>query len=301
MERHFLRAEAAKVGFLLACRRMPMTIPQITLVALIGLCGGLLGGLLGLGGSVFIIPALTLALGTNQHLYQASALIVNVFVAMAATARHRGRGTIRADIVPAMVASSTTAAILGVLVSNMLEPRPLAAVFGLFLCYAAVAELVSLYRRTTDGEPPPIGPQRWRLGLAIGFAGGFASGLLGIGGGAVMVPLLRKFAKLPVRQAVASSATAMVFACCIGAVSKNLSVSELTDASGAPLTLAASLTLAALLSPTATLGGHFGASLVYRLPTRVIRFVLSGLLAFAGVRMLLTGGPHLLDALQRLM
>lgn len=287
--------------FLLACDAMSLTVPQIILVAIIGLCGGLLGGLLGLGGSVFIIPALTLALGTNQHLYQASALIVNVFVALAATARHRGRGTIRPDLVPALVASSTAAAILGVLVSNLLEPRPLAAVFGVFLCYAAIAEVVSLFRRTSDAEPPAIGQQQWRLGLLIGFAGGFASGLLGIGGGAVMVPLLRKFGNLPVRQAVASSATAMVFACCIGAVSKNLTVSTLTDASGAPLTLAASLSLAALLAPTATVGGHYGASLVYRLPTRVIRMVLSGLLAFAGVRMLLTGGPHLVDAIRRWM
>lgn len=278
---------------------MNLTVPQMIVVALIGFCGGVLGGLLGLGGSVFIIPALTLVLGTNQHLYQASALVANVFVALAATARHRGRGTIRRDVVPAMIASSTIAAIVGVMVSNLLEPKPLAAVFGLFLCYAALAETRSLFRRTPDPEAPPIGAQQWRLGLSIGLIGGFASGLLGIGGGAIMVPLLRRFGGFPVRQAVASSATAMVFACCVGALSKNLAIPQLTDASGAALSLGASLGLAVLLSPMATLGGHLGATLVYKLPVRVIRIVLSALLAFAGVRMLLTGGPHLLELIQR--
>ena len=279
---------------------MNLATGQMILVALIGLLGGMLGGLLGLGGSVFIIPALTFLLGTNQHLYQAAALITNVFVAVAASMRHRGRNTIRRDIVPWLAASSTIAAVIGVVVSNLIEPRPLAAVFGLFLCYASLAEVMGLFRRSIDPPAPPVEGPKVRLGALVGLAGGFASGLLGIGGGAIMVPLLRKFGRLPVRQAVASAATAMIFACCIGAVTKNLSIAGLTDSEGAPLTLAASLSLAALLTPMATIGGSLGASLVYRLPVTAIRVVLSMLLAFSGARMVMSGGPHLLAAIEKL-
>lgn len=280
---------------------MNLGASQMITVALIGLLGGMLGGLLGLGGSVFIIPALTFLLGTNQHLYQAAALITNVFVAVAASIRHRGRNTIRPDIVPWLAIASTIAAVIGVAVSNLIEPRPLAAVFGLFLCYASLAEIIGLYRRSPDHPAPAVEGPMIRLGALVGFAGGFASGLLGIGGGAIMVPLLRKFGRLPVRQAVASSATAMIFACCVGAISKNLSVTRLTDSEGVPLTLGASLSLAALLTPMATVGGSLGASLVYRLPVTAIRIVLSVLLAFAGIRMMMSGGPHLLQALGKLL
>jgi uncharacterized membrane protein YfcA len=277
---------------------MQWTAGQMLAIALIGLVGGTLGGLLGLGGSVFIIPALTLLLGTNQHLYQASALIANIFVAGAATLRHRGRGTIRRDIAPVMAASTTLAAIAGVVVSNMLQPKPLAAVFGVFLLYAAASEVRGLVRRAPDPEAPASEGTRWKLGIWVGAIGGFVSGLLGIGGGAIMVPLLRRFGKLPVRQAVASSAAAMIVACTVGATAKNLSITGLTDASGQPLTHQSALFLALLLTPMATLGGSLGAALVYKLPIVAIRACLSLLLAFAGFRMVTVGGAELLETIQ---
>ena len=272
---------------------MNWTFTQMQLIVVIGLVGGTLGGLLGLGGSVFIIPALTLLFGTNQHLYQAGALVANVFVATAATLRHRHRGTIRKDIVPTMAAAAAVSAVCGVWLSNQIAPKPLAAVFGLFLCYASIAEFIGIVRRREDPEPPPVAGRRTALGVSVGLVGGFASGLLGIGGGALMVPLLRRFGKLSIRQAVASSAAAMIVACSIGAIAKNVSVNDLLDADGTPLSIASSIYLAALLSPSAMLGGAIGASLVYRLPVVAIRAVLSMLLAFAGVRMTLTGGGEL--------
>jgi len=256
------------------------------MIVALGLIGGTLGGLLGLGGSVFIIPALVLLLGANQHLYQAAALIANVFVAAAATMRHRGRGTIRPDVVPLMATASAIAALCGVAVSNRLQPHALQALFGVFLCYAAVSEVVSLaYKRAEPAEPAVGSLPRW-LPIGTGFVGGFASGLLGIGGGAIMVPMLRKLGKLPIRQAVASAAAAMIVACTIGAIAKNATIADRTAADGTPLTLQSSLLLALLLSPSAMLGGSIGASLVYRLPIPAIRTVLSMLLAFSGYQMI---------------
>lgn len=273
-------------------RTVDLTASHLAAVGLIGLAGGTLGGLLGLGGSVFIIPALTLAFGSNQHLYQASALVANVFVASAATWRHRGRGTVQRDVVPVMAIAAAVAAVAGVAVSNLIPARPLAGMFGAFLCYASTSELVSLARRTADhpASEPGAG-HRWRLAGIAGAAGGFACGLLGIGGGAVMVPILRKFGRLPLRQAVASSAAAMIAAAAIGAISKNASIGRLASPSGEPLALGSSLELAAVLSPMAMLGGSLGAALVYRLPLPAIRLVLALLLAFSGVRMVLSALP----------
>jgi uncharacterized protein len=268
---------------------MMWSASDMILIAAIGLLGGSLGGLLGLGGSVFIIPALTICFGANQHLYQAAALVANVFVAVAATLRHRGRGTIRRDVVPIAVAAGSVMAIVGVLISNMIPAKPLMAFFGAFLCYCTFTELVALARRTPDHDPNSDRRLPGRLPLMIGGVGGFAAGLLGIGGGAIMVPLFRKVARLPVREAVACSAATMIGACVVGALAKNLTVHSLRDPAGEMLATADSLLLAALLSPAAMLGGNAGALLVYRLPLTLTRCVLALLLGFAGVRMILSG------------
>jgi uncharacterized membrane protein YfcA len=273
---------------------MDWTPSSIAVIGLIGLVGGCLGGLLGLGGSVFIIPALSLGFGPNPHLYQAAALTANIFVALAATHRHRGRGTIQRDILPAMAVSSGLMALVGVFISNLLEARPLTALFGCFLCYAAANEIYSLVRRRPDHEPSERSLERARtIGLIAGCAGGFASGLLGIGGGAIMVPILRKYGRLPLRQAVATSAAAMIAACIVGATSKNIALPALTDFDGAQLTVGLSVALAAVLSPMALAGGNLGAAMVYRLPLDVTRAVLACLLAVAGIRMLLLGAQSL--------
>ena len=59
---------------------------DLSLVALvvIGLLTGVVGGMLGVGGSIVLIPAMTEVLGPNQHLFQATAMIVNFFVVVPA-------------------------------------------------------------------------------------------------------------------------------------------------------------------------------------------------------------------------
>jgi len=262
---------------------------QLPLIALLGLLGGILGGLLGLGGSVFIIPTLTLLLGPNVHLFQAAALIANVFVAGAATLRHRGRGTIRSDIVPAMAIAAGLGAVAGVLAGNQFNTRWMTGMFGIFLCYTALAELRGLVARSVDHPSPERSGTHRRRGAMVGLIGGFASGLLGIGGGAIMVPMLRRFLRLPLRESVASSAAAMIAACSVGASAKFVSVTTLDDPSGNPITREQVVLLAAVLSPCAMFGGSIGAALVYRLPLQAIRAILALLLAFAGVRMVLIG------------
>ncbi|MCH9003289.1 MAG: TSUP family transporter, partial [Planctomycetes bacterium] len=61
---------------------------------LIGLFTGVVGGLLGVGGSIVMIPAMTEVIGPDQHLYQAAAMIVNFFVVVPAVYQHRKAGAI---------------------------------------------------------------------------------------------------------------------------------------------------------------------------------------------------------------
>jgi uncharacterized membrane protein YfcA len=59
--------------------------------------------------------------------------------------------------------------------------------------------------------PPALGSKlNWQLVVLIGVVGGFLSGLLGIGGGTAMVPLLVFLGGLPQREAHATSLAAMI-------------------------------------------------------------------------------------------
>lgn len=55
-----------------------MDIQQTALIALIGTVAGLLGGLLGLGGAIVIIPALVMLAGYSQQMAQGTALMMMV-------------------------------------------------------------------------------------------------------------------------------------------------------------------------------------------------------------------------------
>lgn len=55
-----------------------MSLQNVTLIAVIGTAAGLLGGLLGLGGAIIIIPALVMLLGYSQQMAQGTALIMMV-------------------------------------------------------------------------------------------------------------------------------------------------------------------------------------------------------------------------------
>lgn len=55
-----------------------MDIQNLVIIGLIGLAGGVLGGLLGLGGAIIIIPALVMFLGYSQQMAQGTALMMMV-------------------------------------------------------------------------------------------------------------------------------------------------------------------------------------------------------------------------------
>ena len=55
-----------------------MDLQNLVIIGLIGLAGGLLGGLLGLGGAIIMIPAMVLFLGYSQQMAQGTALMMMV-------------------------------------------------------------------------------------------------------------------------------------------------------------------------------------------------------------------------------
>jgi uncharacterized membrane protein YfcA len=263
---------------------LALSVTDLAITVAIGFAGGVAGGLLGIGGSIVMIPLLGLAFGTNQQLYQATCMIVNVVVAAGAVHRHAKAGSVRRECVVWMLPLAAVFVIVGVLVGNLVPSRQLQIAFGAFLLYTATVEFVRGVRRIPDHDPPSE-PVRVHRVAPIGAATGFLSGLLGIGGGTIAVPLLRTLARLPLRQAIGTSSAVMIVASAIGAIAKNASLPSLTAPDGTPLRIATSLALAGVLAPTALVGAVVGSRLTYRLPLAAVRLAFAVLIAAAGLRM----------------
>ncbi|HYW76101.1 MAG TPA: sulfite exporter TauE/SafE family protein, partial [Gammaproteobacteria bacterium] len=141
----------------------------------------------------------------------------------------------------------------------------LGRIFAGFLVYVIYINI----RRLVQG-PRQLKPDNARLpapagGLAVGTAMGFSSGLLGIGGGGIAVPLQQILLKLPLRTCIANSSAIICISASVGAIYKTLTLPQHQDS---PIT---GLLIGALLAPTAAIGGRLGATLTHRLPDRSVR------------------------------
>lgn len=248
----------------------------------VGLVAGTLGGLLGIGGSVIMIPAMGLVFHRtgwdNQHLFQAAAMVVNVVVAVPAMRRHRAAGAIPADYVRVFLPATMLFMIAGVLLSNMFEGETLRLAFAVFLLYVVGMNIRKVVQQARDHTPDEARISTPRASV-IGAVTGTLGGLLGIGGGIVSVPLAQMICRLPLRAAIAASASTMVFSSALGA---SLKLGTLHTQGQS---FSAALLIAACLAPTALVGGHIGAGLTHRAPIAALRVILALVLGVMAARM----------------
>jgi uncharacterized membrane protein YfcA len=265
------------------------TVPTHELISLLilGLVAGALGGMLGIGGSIIMIPVLTLLLRQNLHLSQAVAMIVNVFVSLPAVLQHHRARAVRWDVFWRMLPFGVVLIIVGVESSNRIDAELLERIFGVFLIYVIAMNISEIVSKEPE---PPREAQRvnWLTVGGTGAITGFVAGLLGVGGGIVAVPLLQRVCRLPLRQCIATTAAFMCISASIGAIRKNITLAMLTDASGESLGLDPwdSVMIAAALAPTAVIGGLFGGRLTHILPLNVVRAAFILLMAWASANML---------------
>lgn len=109
--------------------------------ALIALAGGLAGGLVGVGGGVLFVPALTVFIGLSQIEGESTSLLMIVIVALVGTMRQRSYGNVNLRDAIVMGALSPLGVLLGVAAANELPQRALELSFAalvLFVAYGLV-------------------------------------------------------------------------------------------------------------------------------------------------------------------
>jgi len=185
------------------------------LLVILGFFAGLLGALTGIGGGVLLTPILALHFGIPIREAIGTSLVAVITTSAASSSVHLQRHT--TDIRLGMtleLATAFGAALMAYLVGyfnrNVLE-----GLFAGFLLYSSITILVrggkvkdeEVPTRNGDGETviPPYEPKRYPLGLAASLVAGALSGLLGIGGGPIKVPVMYIFMNVPLMVATATS------------------------------------------------------------------------------------------------
>jgi uncharacterized protein len=118
------------------------------LAALFALAGGLAGGLVGVGGGVLFVPALTLFLGFSQIEGESTSLLMIVVVALVGAYRQNAYGNLALRDAIVIGLLSPLGVLIGVVVANEVSQRALELSFAALALYVAYG----LVRRTFSPE-----------------------------------------------------------------------------------------------------------------------------------------------------
>ena len=194
-----------------------MPLHPLTAVAAL-LIGGAMG-LVGVGG-IFLIPLLVAVEGLTIQQAAGTSLVTFVATGLVGATLYAAHGRVDWRMALITSAGSALAGPLGASVSVSLPQTAVKLVFALFLLLVGVNALAPglLTRRAV--ESGSLADSAPRLGtltlLASGLAVGFGSGLIGVGGPAILVPLLVLLG-VPVQIAVGVSQVNQVVAAASGA------------------------------------------------------------------------------------
>lgn len=118
------------------------------LAALLAVAGGLAGGLVGVGGGVLFVPALTIFLGLTQVEAESTSLLTIVVVALVGAYRQNAYGNLELRDAVVIGALSPLGVLIGVVIANEVSQRALELSFAALALYVALG----LIRRALRSE-----------------------------------------------------------------------------------------------------------------------------------------------------
>lgn len=196
--------------------------------------------MLGIGGGVLLVPLLVLAFGVPMHTAIAASLVAVIATSCAGASSYLKAGLTNLRLGAVLEVTTCVGAVLGGLIAALVSDVVLALLFGLVMLYASYSmfrsgsaqpESVPVVEGVVNRQGGGLGqaiedcwdrmactyrdralqcdvqyrPRRLPLGLSLSLVAGMASGLLGIGGGVVKVPIMHLAMGVPVRAAAGTS------------------------------------------------------------------------------------------------
>ncbi|UCH31141.1 MAG: sulfite exporter TauE/SafE family protein [Candidatus Bathyarchaeota archaeon] len=249
--------------------------------------------MLGIGGGVFIVPALQLLPLTvefSPQLAAGTSLTMIVFKAFSSSSGYARQKRIDYKIGLLLATASIPGAFVGAYLTDIIAEELLIFIFALFLLYVASRMIFTSslgnfkvftrqrsgwHRRLVDYDGKVFEYfADVRLGLILSFFAGVSAGLLGIGGGSLMVPILHFALCFPLHLAVATSVFIMIFTS-ISGVTTHLYLGNVHFG------------YAFLLIVGVIFGAQIGAVVAKRVSSKNLRRIFGVILVLVSLRMIL--------------
>jgi hypothetical protein len=177
-----------------------VTPGEILLGVAIGLVAGILSGLFGVGGGIITTPAIQELLGGAPYVAVGTPLPVIIPTAIVGGATYARAGEVSWRAIRFAAAPGVLAAIAGAWVTTFVDPHWLLLVTAVLIGWQAIRVGFG-----GDHEVRPRGSTPGWAYAALGGFTGFVSGLLGVGGGIVWVPLVTTVLGMPLKRALGTS------------------------------------------------------------------------------------------------
>jgi uncharacterized membrane protein YfcA len=241
---------------------------MMCLVALLGVGIGVVTGLLGAGPSILTVLLLIHVAGLALGSAVTTSLVVVAGMSLIGVVPHARAGTIRWQAAAGFGLASMAGAYLGGRVATLIPTGVLMAIFLLSMLAAAAS---MLWQR-----PPPVNggsltdPQHLAVLFAGGLLVGALTGLVGLGGGFAVVPLLVVMAGMPLLEAVGTSILI-------------IAMNTLAGLAGHLPHLAIDWRIAAYLTVAESAGCLLGARFGRRISAKVLRRAFACLMIVAAV------------------
>ena len=253
---------------------------------LLGIICGILSGLLGLGGGIVVIPGLFILLayfGIPGEYLMHFAIGTSLAIMMCTSAinaySHSKRHNVIWPILKIMVPFAVVGVVAGALLMSIVSSRILSLSFGFFLLFIAIDLFFDLSKNILPAHV------KIKKGLfrSIGLAVGFFSGLLGIGGGSIYIPLFF-YCRIKARSCVGTSAVLILPIAFVGAL---ISAFNMNQVSGVSLSLGVIyLPAFVLVAMFSIIGVPIGVRLLSKLSNETVKKVFAVFLAIVALNMI---------------
>lgn len=160
---------------------------RILALLLVGAIGGLLSGAFGVGGGIVMVPLFIWLLGFDQRRAAATSLVAIVPTAIAGFIQYLVQGEVDVAAGLLIAIGGIGGSLIG---TKLLRTLPLEWLRWLFIALLVVIAVRLFFEVPSRGAELELTPGIIVLLILVGIGMGIASGLFGIGGGIILVPVL---------------------------------------------------------------------------------------------------------------
>ncbi|MCS7180024.1 MAG: sulfite exporter TauE/SafE family protein [bacterium] len=244
---------------------------------LTGLSAGFICGLFGMGGGSLMVPAIYhffgsfLPLGNKMKVSVGTSLLVIIFSSFSAIITYLKNQKIKKDLIFLIVPSGIIGSQIGAFLTSRLKDEIVKYIFVVLITFLGLRMFFSAENK----EEKEMNKNSYNkiITTSIGFFSGFISGLCGVGGAVLIIPLLYLILKIPIHYAIGTALIAIFFNAISGSFA--YMVRGLIN-----------IKIGLLLSVSSIIGAPIGARIGINLPKETLKKIFSIILILSGISIL---------------